>query len=199
MSVHSDNTDYDKDSGEERQTIVDFGGPACIIVAILTMNFMAFQRNENIYIIPALILALIGLIWGFNSKGKIMDGTSAALAVLFVVLLGIYGITKIDFDGHTISHPTVLACGTDTELDEESNTHPILRTPQGSFNIEAGEYYNLKDNTLHRVFAVTPEQAAKQFVPGHAYRLTVDNYRGESYDGITTAKEVPNTLGACNS
>lgn len=186
-----------------KRIFILFGGPALIVVCLMAMTYLVFLHDWALWLFPIGVFTAIGCFWGCNVddhkiNDEVFKAISGVLTAAYVLGAIIYGGIKGDLDLTDQYHDTVLACGLDSERDDDGNVNWILRTPEGSYNVEAGTYYLLKNGKQHRHFAATAEEAAKLFNTGSAYKLTVDPLKGASYDGVVTAKQVPNTLGSCS-
>lgn len=185
-----------------KRIFILFGGPTLIVVCLMAMTYLVFLHDWALWLFPIGVFTIIGCIWGCNVDDHTIDddalkAASGILTAVCVIAMAVYGLYKADMDPTNQYHDTVLVCGIDSERDDDSNIDWILRTPEGSYNVEAGTYYTLKNGEQQKYFAATAEEAAKLFRIGLAYKLTVDPLEGESYDGVVTAKQVPNTLGSC--
>lgn len=185
-----------------KRIFVLFGGPTLIVICLMAMTYLVFLHDWALWLFPIGVFTIIGCIWGCNVDDHTIDdealkATSGILTAVCFIAMIVYGLTKADLNDTNQYYNTVLACGIDSEHDDDGNIDWILRTPEGSYNIEAGTYYALKNGNQQKHFAATAEEAAKLFNTGLAYKLTIDPLQGESYDGVITARQVPNTLGSC--
>lgn len=185
-----------------KRIFILFGGPALIVICLMAMTYLVFLRDWALWLFPIGVFTIIGCVWGCNTGDhkideEVLKVTSGILTAVCFIAMIIYGGIKGDLDPTGKYHNTVLACGLDSENDDDGNVTWILRTPEGSYNIEAGTYYLLENGEQRKHFAATTEEAAKLFKTGSAYKLTIDPLEGESYDGVVTARQVPNTLGSC--
>ena len=178
---------------------MEFSGALAGVLAIATLSVLVLWQNWNWWLFGVAICAIIGFILSVEME----DVLGYWLNGICALMMAGYGIANIPMDPN-ISHPTVLVCGFSTDYARGDNGEvlTVLNSPQGDYDIIAGKYYvtvgDLKDHKVKTVFEPTSTKAATTFQIGHTYKLTVNSFAGTSnYSGITSAKEVPNTLGTC--
>jgi hypothetical protein len=183
--------------------LVGAGMIACGSIFVLWLGFWPL----------AIVLGLGGVVLAVDSivVGAEMKSDRLGITTGFVsfALMVIYGLAHTHEPPHVVSQKTILVCGVvPSGTSSAPGVSPdynfaALKTPQGLFDVVSGKYLvttgTNADGSFQTatVFEPTSDKAAATFRTGHTYQVTTDNHAGNYYAGITTATEVPNTLGQC--